>query len=225
MNGTTGAQEERDARIFGWMLAGAALLSTGFAMIHPHLSSHDLDHVLPEMVAGATFNGWVHGSLLALMLVLVAGFFGLSLRLGIGRPAVALAMTAYLLGSLAMAGAAVINGFALGIFAGRYDGAVRPDQVAAVSASFNMAGSIAATWAGIGAVAMSAALALWSLRLVALGGVQRVLGALGLVLGIATAAMLVTGTLILNVHGFLLLVFSQSLWTVAVGVQLARGRI
>lgn len=224
MNAMSG-DADRNARIFGWMLAGGALLSTGFAMVHPRLSSHDLDHVLAEMVAGATFNGWVHGSLLALMIVLVAGFFGLSLRLGIGRPAVTLAMTSYLLGSLAMAGAAVINGFAMGIFAGRYGGAVTPDQVAAVSASFNLAGAIAATWAGIGAVATSAAVALWSVRLIALGGAQRVIGGLGLILGLATAAMLISGTLILNVHGFLLLVLSHSLWTVAVGVQMARGRI
>ncbi|HEY5712852.1 MAG TPA: hypothetical protein VIT38_13240 [Allosphingosinicella sp.] len=219
------SDEIRNAKAFGWMLVVGAVLSTGFAMVHPHVSSHELDSVLAEMVAGATFNGFVHGSLLALMIVLVAGFLGLSMRLGIGWPTVTLAMASYLLGALAMAGAAVINGFALGIFAGRYDGAVRPDQVAAVSASFNMAGSIAATWAGIGAVGMSAAIALWSVRLVALGGAQRILGALGLVIGIAAAGMLISGTLVLNVHGFLLLVMAQSLWTVAVGVQMARGRI
>lgn len=224
MSITESATADRDTRTFGWMLAAAAVLSCGFAMVHPSVSGHDLNDVLAQMIAGATFNGWVHGILLTLLFVLVAGFFGLSVRLGIGRPVVALAMTSQLLGALAMTGAGVINGFALGIFAGRY-GHAGPDQAAAVSAAFNMAGSIAATWAGVGAVASSAAIALWSLRLVALGGAQRVLGAFGLVLGLATAAMLISGTLILNVHGFILLVLSQSIWTVAVGVQLGRGKI
>jgi hypothetical protein len=42
---------------------------------------------------------------------------------------------------------------------------------------------------------------------------------------LATIAMLVSGTLILNVHGFLLLVVSQALWTIAIGAALLRDRI
>jgi hypothetical protein len=215
---------ERDARVFGWMLAAAALLSTGFAMVHPRVSGHELDDVVAQMIAGAVFNGWIHGILIALLFVQTAGFFGLSLRLGLGRPTVALAMTSWLLGALAMTGAGVINGFALGIFAGRY-GHAGPEQAAAIGAAFNMAGSIAATWAVIGAVASSAAVACWSLRLVRLAGAQRVIGAAGLLLGLVTAGMLISGHLVLNVHGFILLVLSQSVWTVAVGVQMGRGRI
>ena len=54
---------------------------------------------------------------------------------------------------------------------------------------------------------------------------MRAIGGFGILLGIATVAILVTGTLILNVHGFLLLVVTQAIWTIVTGMQLARGRL
>jgi hypothetical protein len=219
-SGTT----DGDSRIYGWMLTAGSAFAVALAMVHPRLSSHELAAVVREIAAGAALNGTVHGALMVLNLVLVAGFYGLSRRIGPGRPLVACAMTFYAAGALAMLGAAVINGFALGIFASRY-AAVPPEQAAAVSASFNLAGSIAATWAGIGAVATSGAIAAWSLALVSRPGAIRIIAGLGILLGAATAAMVVTGTLILDVHGFLLLVVSQAAWTIAIGIQLIRGRL
>ena len=127
-------------------------------------------------------------------------------------------------GVLAMMGAAVINGFALGIFGGRY-AHFTPDQAAAIGSSINLAGSISGTWAGIGATATSAAITAWSCVLLGRGGGVRAIGIFGILLGTATTAMLISGTLILNVHGFLLLVVSQALWTIAIGAQLIRGRL
>ena len=221
---TTTAELTAEARPFGWMLAVGAVLTLAFAFIHPQITSRELAGVLREIAAGAAFNGAVHGTLLALSMVLVAGFYGLSRRLGLGRPAVALGMTFYAAGAMAFTGAAVINGFAFATFAGRY-GNVAPDQVAAVSAAFNLAGSIAATWAILGAVATSAAIAAWSLALAGKGGAERIIGGLGILLGLATIALVVTGTLMLDVHGFLLLVASQTLWTLAVGVRMIQGRV
>jgi hypothetical protein len=123
-----------------------------------------------------------------------------------------------------MTSAAVINGFALGLFAGRYPD-VAPAQTAAMASSINMAGSISAVWAGIGAVSTSAAILAWSSLLVGRAGSLRIIGGAGIALGLATIAMLVSGTLILDVHGFLLLVVSQAAWTIAIGTALVRNRI
>lgn len=220
----TEAAAARDERIYGWMLIGASLLAVGLAMMHPQLRSHDLAGVLREMAAGARFNGWVHGVLMALNIVLVAGFAGLSRRLGAGRPEVTLGMAAYAIGAMAMMGAAVINGFALATFAGRY-GEVGPDQAAALGAAFNLAGSIGAAWAAVGAAATSGAILAWSLRLAALPGAARAVGALGILIGLAAIVMLASGLLILDVHGFLILVAAQTAWTLAVGVLLIRNRL
>ena len=209
---------------YGWLLVVSSILATGFAFMHPHLSSRELAPVMHELAAGALFNGWIHGVLIALYLCLATGFVGLSRRLGFERPAATAGLVFYVAGTLAMTGAAVINGFALGIFAGRYP-KIGAEQTAALGSAINMAGSIAAVWAGIGAAATSAAILAWSSLLVRRAGGLRVIGAGGILLGLATTAMLVTGTLILNVHGFLLLVVSQAVWTIAVGLALVRDQI
>jgi hypothetical protein len=177
-----------------------------------------------ELAAGATFNGRIHGVLIALYLCIAVGFTGLTRRLGFQRPAATAGLVFYLAGTLAMASAAVINGFALGIFAGRYPN-VSADQTAALASSINMAGSISGVWAGIGAVGSSTAILAWSSLLVRRGGGLRLIGVGGILLGLATIAMLVSGTLILNVHGFLLLVVSQAVWTIAIGAALLRDQI
>jgi hypothetical protein len=213
-----------EGTVYGWLLVIGSILATGFAFIHPQLSSRELAPVMRELAAGATFNGWVHGVLIALYLVIATGFAGLTRRVGFERPAATAGLVFYVAGTLAMTGAAVINGFAVGIFAGRYS-EVRPDQTAALGSAINMAGSIAGVWAGIGAVATSAAILAWSTLLVRRGGSLRVIGGSGIFLGLVTIAMLVSGTLILNVHGFLLLVVSQAIWTIAVGTALVRKQI
>lgn len=214
--------QKPNARTIGWILIASAILSLGFAMIHPQLTAHELTAVLKQMIAGAVFNGWVHGILIALYVVLLSGLIGLSRLLGLHRPLVSLAAVAYGVGTIAMTGAAVINGFALSLFAGRYP-AVKPEQASAVAASINAMSSISGTWAGIGAVASSMAILVWSLELLRLGGGWRVTGAIGIAIGAAASILLVSGTLILNVHGFMLLVFSQAVWTVAVGCLLLGG--
>jgi hypothetical protein len=178
------------------------------------------------MVDGAVFNGWIHGSLMLSYLVLVSAFYLLSRRLGLGRPAVSLGMTAYAFGTFAMIAAAVINGFALALFASQYAGVgVGADRAAAVGAAFNLAGSISAIWAAVGAAGWAVATLAWSLRLVALPVGNRIIGGFGILIGVATMAMLASGLLILDLHGFLAVVASQTAWSVAVGVQLIRGRL
>ena len=211
-------------KAYGWLLVASSILATGFAFMHPHLTSSELAAVMRELAAGARFNGWIHGVLIALYLGIATGFVGLTRRLGFERPAATAGLVFYVAGTLAMTGAAVINGFALGIFAGRY-AAVPPDHIAGIGSAINMAGSIAAVWAGIGAAATSAAILAWSSLLVGRRGGLRVIGGGGILLGLATIVMFVTGTLILNLHGFLLLVVSQAVWTIVVGLALARQQI
>src|SRR4051794_36291553 len=162
-------QERAEARAYGWLLVIGSILATGFALAHPQLSSRQLAAVMREMAAGATFNGWIQGVLIALYLCLAAGFTGLTRRLGFQRPAATAGLIFYVAGTLAMTSAAVINGFALGLFASRYPD-VAPDQAAALASSINMAGSISAVWAGIGAVGTSAAIVAWSSLLVSRAG-------------------------------------------------------
>lgn len=224
MGTTTIEQENVDEtrpRIWGWMLVVLPLLSASLAFLHPHLSGHGIAAVLAEMRDRAAFDALVHGLLLALALPLFAALAVFSWRLGILRPTVLVAISAYGLGLIAMVGAAAINGFAVGIFAWRYD-PLPVGQEAALAAGINAMGSVAAAWAAIGAVAMSAAILLWSVRLLMLGGRARGVAIGGLLIGGGTAALVATGTMVLNVHGFIAMEASQALWTVAIGVLMLR---
>ncbi len=208
--------------LYGWILIVGAILTIGFAMIHPHITAHQVADVLKQMAAGAVFNGWVHGILMALYLVLVSGFMSFSRSIGFDKPLVSLAMIAYGVGAFAMLGAATINGFAFGMFAERY-ATIRPDQFNSVAASLNVLGSLSGIWAIVGAVASSLAILLWSADLMRLRSAWRLIGLAGIVIGMATSAMIIAGSMILDVHGFRLLVLFQSIWTVAVGVQMVRA--
>jgi hypothetical protein len=216
--------QDRDTRAYGWLLVFASAGAIMLSMAHPRPDGHALGETLQHLAAGAAFNGWVHGALMALELVLVAGHLGLSRRLGLDRPVVTSAMVAYAFGAMAMMGAAVINGFAAAVFAGRY-AMLAPDQVEPVRAALAAIGSIARCWATIAAVASSGAILLWSIALVALRGACRAIGLAGMLLGIATAALLIAGMLVMNVHGLIMLVLTQAIWAIAVGVQMTRGAI
>jgi hypothetical protein len=48
---------------------------------------------------------------------------------------------------------------------------------------------------------------------------------LGLLIGIGTIGLLATGALILDLHGFLAVVASQTVWTAAIGILLIGRKI
>jgi hypothetical protein len=71
-------------------------------------------------------------------------------------------------------------------------------------------------------VASSAAMVLWSVRALRLGGGWRGPGILGCLVGAAAAAGVLSGGLPLNVHGFGAVVVAQSAWTIWNATRLSR---
>jgi hypothetical protein len=76
--------------------------------------------------------------------------------------------------------------------------------------------------ARVGVVAMSAGIVAWSLDLVRGPALERVLGVLGMLIGVGCAAALLGGALQLDVHGMLAVVVVQGIWCIGVGVLLWR---
>lgn len=204
---------------YGQLLIGAPILATIFAFFHPQITSHDFNVVMRELVQAATFNGWIHGTLIALYFVNLAGFSGWACRLGISRPTVVLGLVFYAVGAMAFTSAAVINGFALAMFAERIPN-VRPDDITALAGSFNMAASIAAVWAAAGVAATSGAILAWSVCMIGHRTTERAIGLGGIVIAVGTLAVLISGSMVLDVHGFLLMTVAQAVWTIAVGATM-----
>jgi len=78
--------------------------------------------------------------------------------------------------------------------------------------------------AHLGAVAMSVGITAWSLDLVRGAGAERALGVFGVAIGLGSAGALILGALQLDVHGMMLVLLLQVIWTTGVGVLLLRTR-
>lgn len=203
----------------GVVLILAPLLSV-FAMAHhPSTGGAGAAERLAEMVRESTISSSVHGGLIALMIATLIGFFTVAGRLGWRRARVQAGAIAYSIGVLCMVGAALVSGFIIAALAERYVDAT-PAEMEAAMPSFHLASSANQALAKTGAVAMSAGIFFWSWCMLRGSRLQRGLGALGLLVGLAPAASLLTGRLVLDVHGMLLVVVAQSLWTVGVGIWL-----
>ena len=79
-------------------------------------------------------------------------------------------------------------------------------------------------FAKIFVVASCSAVALWSLAIVKSRALPIAIGIYGLLLGPVIVIAMISGGLSLDVHGFGLVIFSQAIWFIAVGVLLLRSK-
>ena len=208
--------------------AGALLIAVSIFEIvamahHPSVRAADTAQAIAQLRAMSAVATWVHGVLIMLMLV---GFFALTefaLRRGLVRPAIRAGLVAYAAGVVAMTGAALVGGFITPGVAMLSTGVSATDlrvtaQLLDLCMLFNQA------LARLGAVAMSVGITAWSLDLVRSAGAQRVLGVFGMAIGLGSAGAPILGALQLDVHGMMLVLVLQAIWTTGVGVLLLRKR-
>ena len=77
-------------------------------------------------------------------------------------------------------------------------------------------------FAKVHTVASSVGVVLWSITILRTGLMPRPIAWYGMLMGVAIAALLLTGLLTLDVHGFGVVTAAQSLWFIAVGWALMR---
>ncbi|MDH3523269.1 MAG: hypothetical protein OES32_06750 [Acidobacteriota bacterium] len=225
MSEATPATAGGDSRASFWSgltLVLAPLLSV-FAMAHhPSTGGSGTAERLRQMSHEAGVSAVVHGALIALAIATLIGFFTVAGRLGWQSGRVRAGAVAYSIGVVCMVGAALVSGFVVSGMAQRYVDATPAEMEAALPA-FHLAHAANQALAKTGAVAMSAGILFWSLVMLGRHGLLRGLGALGVPIALVPIAGLVAGYLRLDVHGMLLVVLGQSLWTLGVGVWLLRG--
>lgn len=186
----------------GVALAGASILSV-IAMAHH-----------PVGFAHAGLAQLVHGVMIAIVVVLVAGYARLALWIGLERFVVMFALIAYCFGAVANVLAALINGFVVG-------------QVHARGVSEEV---LLACWAlnqalAYGAVyASSFAFLVWGIALVRKTGLSRLAGAVGVAAATAPPILLLTGMLAMNVSGAFVVYGLQAAFGVVAGAVLIRQR-
>ena len=209
-------------RLYGWLIAGGSIAAILLMSLHPRMSGGSPLEMVQALVRNASFNASVHGSLMAVYVMLAVSFLGLCHYLGRHQVTVHLGYAAYVLSLVAGISAAVSAGFVMATIAGGYPNPT-PDQVDRIVNGMRVAGAYNFTWGRIWMVAVSAAVLLWSVELVRRDkAFERSIGAFGIALGAVTIVGMITGIIGLSVYAVIAMVAAQTVWSVLVGVLLIR---
>lgn len=237
------------SRFGGIVLIAGSLLTIAFMIYHPTIRAKGLTELVDEFARQQWVNGLVHGSLIALMGLLVVGFSCLSSRMGWQHPLVRAAFISYGMGVIAMIAAALISGFIIPDFVEGYQArlthqmklsdhghavqslpadpspAASHEQLKSMLQIMGLARSGNQVCSRMGVLASSVAYLLWSLVLLRSKGVVKWVGILGTIAGLLLTASLLLGYLPMNVHGMLVFVGVQACWSVAAGWMMLVRRI
>lgn len=185
------------------MIAAGAVI---FTMAHHPAGTHGAT-VLAEIV---------HGVMIALVAVLLAGFVRFCQIRGLHRLIILLGLVSYGLSFVANVGAATINGFVVGALAAKGD---------AVSHEiFLLCWETNQALARLGVASTGAALVFWSVDFLKIGNLwNRLVGVLGFVAGIAPLMWFIGVSAEMNVTAAFGIYGAHALWTGLVGLQLYRG--
>jgi hypothetical protein len=212
------------ARASGILLIVTTVLSIAAMSQHPSLTATTVAQAVEQLKALATQSAWVHGSLIALMLMSYWALTEFALRRGVERPLVRAGLIFYGAGVMAMIGAASVSGYMTAQVPNIAARAADPD-LHLTALLINFCGLLNQTMANLGMVAMSAGILAWSIGLLHSAGWPRVVGGIGVLVGVGPAVALMAGGLHLNVVGMMLVILGQAVWNIGIGVLLIMRRV
>jgi hypothetical protein len=164
----------------------------------------------------------VHALALLSVPVVVFGFVGVTRRIGWERPEAQFAFILYAFSAVTIMFAAIADGLVNAALIPKMAGAGEPAlQTLKAALAYNFQFNQAC--AKVYVAGSSLAIISWSIALARAGAFERIVGILGLVVGSAALAGLLSGQVRMSAHGFGLIVFLQSAWIVALGVWMIRG--
>jgi hypothetical protein len=164
----------------------------------------------------------VHALALASVGVTSFALVGLTRRLGVERPDVAAAAVAWAMAVMAVICAASFSGFVAPAVAKAIFAAEQADRHV-LKQFFDYDGMLNQAFAKFHVVESSVAIVLWS-RAMLRTGFGRALAIVGCVVPAVTVGALVTGRLVMDVHGLAIVEWSQGAWLVWSGVLLIRAQ-
>lgn len=213
------------ADVFAGAVIGVATLLAVVMILHHPVVHGGAVKVMQAAGKLAGLDHLVHGVLIALMGVLTLGFFHLTQRLGFQRPAAAAGFIAFAGGSALVSVAATFDGFVVPDVAawctapGHACSDSGADMLVLISAAIQ-------DFTTVGFVAQSIALVAWGLALLTAreGWFGRGVGALGLLCGGASAAILIGAHVFLTPQTLLMIFAFYGVWYLAVAVWLIVAR-
>jgi hypothetical protein len=207
------------SRTAGVMLGACTVLSLLMVAMHPTIHAAPAGEVLDQLVKNRTLDGFVHGSLIAIMVGYWFGFAGLAAYLGLNRAPALLGLIAYGVGVIATIGAATIDGFVGPAFAAH----VPADQAGIALDILIFASAAIQYLTKLGFVGLSLGMLACSVPLLAIPGLARTTGFLGVVAGGLPAGFILAFDPTLNPHVLIMILLVQAIWNLAAAALLLRG--
>ncbi len=206
-------------------VAGVVILTctalTLFAIAHhPTVRHSTIETGIVQIVRLASLDRLVHGALITITLALDFAFVVFAIRCGIYRQSVIAGLIAYAVGSAAIIGAALVDGFVIPLIAEQYVSLSRGMTAAAIMFSFCSFEIEALTRFGL--IATSVAIFAWSVPLARRAGSLRPAGVAGVLSAIVSLVILAMTRTPLDPATLTLLLGAQGIWNVAAAVMLLR---
>jgi hypothetical protein len=194
-----------------------ALLSIAVALNHPEPATrNDTTASALASIAGqsrAIFS--VHATLVILMLLTAIGMNGLTRIFSRDSQLSMAAMAMMGLSMLFMSMAALVNGFAVPMWASAYPIPLSPESDAAARAILMFASSLNRVFANAAVLLSSFSMLFFGAAFMTQHATLRLVGGLGGIIGLGTLTGLLTGAFVLDYHGFNLTNALLYLWIAA----------
>jgi hypothetical protein len=216
----TAAVAPFDTRPAGIAIAVSAIASIVFVALDEGARGKDALSIMQSMVATQPMHQFVHVVAMTCLAGLMYGYTVLSQRLGLNRAPVVIGLTSYGLGTVLMLLAAVIDGFVSTDAAAMFVSGAPAAAETGYQIIRTLSGVLLPDLARVAWVFQSVAAISWSIALLRERGMQRTVGAIGLVAGALPAVIVsIVGTQMTDaiVVGILL---AQAVWNLAAATLL-----
>jgi hypothetical protein len=210
----------RDTRPAGLAIALSAIASIVFVALDQGARGKDALSIMQSMVATQPMHQFVHVVAMTCLGGFMYGYSVLSQRLGLNRAPVLIGLTSYGLGTVLMLLAAVIDGFVSTDAAAMFLAGAPSGLDTELQIINTLSGVLLPDLARVAWVFQSVAAVAWSIALLRDRGMQRTVGAIGLVAGALPAVIVsLVGTHMTDaiVVGILL---TQAIWNLSAATLL-----
>ena len=209
-----------NAPVYGIILTVTTLLALVLVAHHPVAAMHDKAQGLQNLIAIGPVDRWVHGALIAIVLMWAVGFSGFAWRLGIEHPAVMAGWLGYVTGCVFVMLAGLIDGFILPDLAVRLiDPAAHPYAYDLVA----LCGIAVQALTKVGLVLMAVGIIMWGHALMHHRGLARLIALMAMLTGGVSAAFILTSPARIDVHTLFWFLVGQVVWNLSIAMWMVRG--
>jgi hypothetical protein len=216
----------------GRVIAGALALGSALfvltLMLHAEgAPATTLAEAVRSLAAEGTDQRVVHGMLFLFSAVMLFGYAGFALRIGLSEAPALAGLVAYAIATLAVMAQTLLDGIVLPAVAARYTAA--PDaELAALKPLLVLSGALLGVLFQLWLIGSACAILLWSIALLRRPGFNRIAAAIGFVAGALPLASLAwpgAHPHLPSVTGIVTIAGAQAIWALTIAAQLARGRL